>query len=109
MELQSDLALRIYKQIILGIDRPIGYTLDEHDDQWNYLPVKLPDDLRNWYVRHHDQQLSDSYMKTLAEEVMAKKIPGLSVASCRRLTDAGMEAFAKLVHLELLDLFNTEI
>ena len=100
MELQSQLPLRVYQQVFLGNDKPLGYTLDGG--------VSVPDGV-TWYVRHNDDQIDDDYLDVLVAEVVAKKIPGLSLASCRRLTDAGLQKLLAAKHLETLDLFNARI
>ncbi len=107
MEFYSELALHVYQQVFLGVDRPLGYTLDR-DGDGNAKSVAVPEGVP-WYVRHHDDRLPDEFVSKLALEIKRYHIPGLSLASCRQLTDAGFERLRDLNHLQLLDLFNTRI
>ncbi len=104
MKFSSELALRVYRQVFLGIDKPLGYTIDEETGQSK--AVDIPDGAA-WYVQHADYQLPDSYVGTLAAEVKSKAVPGLSFASCHEITRQGIEQLKGLGHLEILDLFNT--
>lgn len=107
MDLSSNLALRVYEQIFWGIDKPLGYTLDE-DESGARKPVSVPADIP-WYASHPDPRMPAWFLKELVAEISAKGIPGLSLAGCQQLDD---EAFAHLQaapRLEILDLFNTRI
>ena len=105
MQLQSELALHVYRQVFLGIDKPLGYTL-ERDAGHARRDIAIPDDI-DWYVRHNDDRLPDWFMPELVEEVVAKGIPGLSLASCQALTQEGFRNLSRLSGLRVLDLFNT--
>lgn len=98
-ELRSDLALRAYAHVFWAIDRALGDTLDGD-------AISIPAGL-DWYVAHVDRQLDGGYLPTLVAEVEALALPGLSLASCRRLAPADAGALASATTLELVDLFNT--
>ena len=102
----SDLALHVYQQIFFGVDRPLGYTLNRETGEG--VPVEVPPGVR-WYVRHNDDRISDQYLDVLLTDARERSVPGLSLASCRQLTNEGLERVAELRHLETLDLFNTNL
>ena len=108
MEFTSEVPLRVYEHVPLGIDKPLGYTRERGEDG-RFLPVVIRDGAR-WYVRHPDEELGDDYLPVLVKELVARRIPGLSLASCKYVTDAGLPALLPVApHLEILDLFNTNI
>ena len=93
MQLTIGGAWRAYEPCFLGIDAARSEG--------------APED-RPWYVRHDDRMLGDAELPALVEDLGSRAIPGLSLAGCRRLTDAGISAVvAALPELSHLDLFNT--
>lgn len=107
LQLQSNLALRVYRHVWHGTDVFLGHTLPDSADAQDPA-VRVPEDML-WYVRHCDPAITDDYVATLAAEVATKGIPGLSLASCRLLTNGCLPAILTAPKLRLLDLFNTPV
>ncbi len=103
---QSEFALHVYAQVFLGVDRHVGYTLSGGPAP---KPVDVPDGIGNWYVRHADAQISDSFLGTLIAEIKKQGITGLSLASCKRISSDGLALLKELSEIEVLDLFNTAL
>jgi hypothetical protein len=98
-EVNSDLPLRIYEFDFLETDAFLGETGPGQT-------VSVPEGT-TWLVRHPDHRIQDDYVAVLAAEISARRFPGLSLASCRSITDAGLAHLRELKHLRILDLFNT--
>jgi hypothetical protein len=95
----SDLPLRVYELDFLETDAFLGETGPGQI-------VSVPEGT-TWLVRHPDHRIQDDYVAVLATEISARRFPGLSLASCRSITDAGLVHLGGLKHLRILDLFNT--
>lgn len=98
-DVSSDLPLRVYESDFLETDAFLGETGPRRT-------VSVPDSA-TWLVRHPDHCIRDDYLAVLAAEISARHFPGLSLASCRSITDAGLAELRGLKHLRTLDLFNT--
>jgi hypothetical protein len=105
MRLSIAPAVRVYQQCFFGIDRFIGSTLD--DETAEPVAVDVPENIR-WYVRHYDDQIADRDLSELLQVFADAGVPGLSLASCRRLSPHGIAMCVNLPKLKTLDLFNTQ-
>ncbi len=100
--LRSELALHVFEQVVLGVDRLVGKTLSSEGE-----PLDVPTPLGPWLVRHPDLGLDDASVTELFDELRRLGLPGLSLAGCRQLTQDGLAPLRSLPSLEILDLFNT--
>jgi hypothetical protein len=107
MEVTSEIALRAYQLVFLGVDRLLGRAYDR-DARGRPIPLRIPRDIR-WYVRHTDVDIDDSFVEELASEIERLRLPGLSLAGCRHVTATGFMRLRSIKHLQTIDLFNTQI
>lgn len=106
--MQRELCTEHALHVFLEGDPPrrLGATTDE-DEDGRPRPIAVP--ARGWFVRPLDLHLGTAELSALIDAITAAEIPGLSLASCRRLGDDAAAIVARATDLEYLDLFNTTI
>ena len=103
-DFSSEVALDVYRE-----GRPplhLGNTLDE-DAAGDPIKISVPAD-GGWFVRPVDPAIRAEHLPAIVAEIIARSVPGLSLAGCRQIDDAALAGLV-LAQLERLDLFNTAV
>lgn len=106
MTVANDVALRVYRHDFWGIDQFLGDNLDDDGDAFLADALRVPN---GRYVRHPDFRIGDDYLPTLIAALRDARVTALSLASCRRVTGAGISALSAFPEVTFLDLFNTRL
>lgn len=106
MNTTTEVALRTYRHNFWGVDHFVGDNLDSTAHNEVSTPASAS---TGRYVRHPDFRIDDDYLPILIDALNRENITALSLASCRRLTGAGIAELAAFPGATFLDLFNTNL